>query len=66
MPAIDPHPLLWRKSSYSGTGGGQCVEVADALPAIRVRDSKVPAGAVLSFPSEAWAAFLSAATRERL
>ncbi|WP_415840749.1 DUF397 domain-containing protein, partial [Nocardiopsis rhodophaea] len=22
MSAIDPTPLLWRKSSYSGTGGG--------------------------------------------
>ncbi|GAA2016091.1 hypothetical protein GCM10009799_50330 [Nocardiopsis rhodophaea] len=66
MSAIDPTPLLWRKSSYSGTGGGQCVEVADALPAVRVRDSKAPENSVLSFTSEAWAAFLGAATRERL
>ena len=24
--------VIWRKSSYSGSNGGDCVEVADNLP----------------------------------
>ena len=48
----------WRKSSYSGGQGGNCVEVA-ARPAdqLAVRDSKDHAGPVLRFPGEAWSAF---------
>ncbi|HEX5402768.1 MAG TPA: DUF397 domain-containing protein [Pseudonocardiaceae bacterium] len=38
-------PLRWRKSSHSGGNGGQCVELAHTLTA--VRDSKNPAGAML-------------------
>jgi Domain of unknown function (DUF397) len=37
--------LRWRKSSYSGGGGNECIEVAEGLGA--VRDSKNPAGPVL-------------------
>jgi hypothetical protein len=52
----------WFKSSYSG-GGGQCVEVATNLVPSRgvvaVRDSKDPAGPALSFPAEAFGAFLA-------
>jgi hypothetical protein len=29
--SIDPR---WRKSSYSGNGGGNCVEVADSLAGV--------------------------------
>jgi hypothetical protein len=48
----------WRKSSYSGGNGGACVEVARNLPgAVAVRDSKDPAGPVLAFAPEEWAAF---------
>jgi len=51
---------IWRKSSYSGTTGGQCVEVARNLPGvIAVRDSKNPAGDVLAFTPDEWLAFLS-------
>ncbi|MDI6520857.1 DUF397 domain-containing protein [Streptomyces coelicoflavus] len=51
----------WRKSSYSGSGDGNaCVEVALDHPHIAVRDSKVPARAVLTFPAPAFAAFLAA------
>jgi hypothetical protein len=48
----------WRKSSYSGGQGGNCVEVA-ARPAdqMAVRDSKDDAGPVLRFPGEAWSVF---------
>ncbi|MCX5037646.1 DUF397 domain-containing protein [Streptomyces coelicoflavus] len=51
----------WKKSSYSGGGeGNDCVEVALDHPLIAVRDSKVPARAVLIFPAPAFAAFLAA------
>ncbi|MFI0407819.1 DUF397 domain-containing protein [Actinomadura sp. 3N508] len=37
----------WRRSSYSGPNGGNCVEVADAAGVVAVRDSKDPDGPVL-------------------
>jgi hypothetical protein len=53
---------IWRKSSYSGTSGGQCVEVARNLPdVVAVRDSKNPASDALVFTPDQWRAFLSAA-----
>lgn len=48
----------WRKSSYSGTGGGDCVEVAVSLAEIHVRDSKNPAGPRLMLAPTTWTAFL--------
>ncbi|MFF0609175.1 DUF397 domain-containing protein [Nocardia tengchongensis] len=33
-------PVGWRKSSYSGSNGGQCVEVAVASETVQIRDSK--------------------------
>jgi hypothetical protein len=52
----------WRKSSYSSSNGGNCVEVARNLPGIvAVRDSKDPDGPALGFAPEAWQAFLASA-----
>ncbi|MFD5055354.1 DUF397 domain-containing protein [Streptomyces tendae] len=51
--------LKWFKSTYSGSEGGQCVEVAQEPPAIHIRDSKAPQGHVTVGPG-AWAAFLGA------
>jgi Domain of unknown function (DUF397) len=50
----------WRKSSYSGGQGGNCVEAA-ARPAgrVAVRDSQDQAGPVLRFPQEAWSVFMA-------
>ncbi len=48
---------VFRKSSYSHPG--DCVEVADNLPAVHVRDSKNPDGTTLTFSRNAWAAFLA-------
>ncbi|MFF3005734.1 DUF397 domain-containing protein [Kitasatospora sp. NPDC057940] len=51
----------WRKSSYSGSNGGNCVEVAPGFPGlVPVRDSKDPHGPALVFPAAAWEAFVSA------
>jgi hypothetical protein len=50
----------WRKSSYSGSNGGQCVEVARNLPGvIAVRDSKNPDGPALLFTPAEWQAFVA-------
>ena len=48
----------WRKSSYSGDNGGECVEVASA-EAVLVRDTTARSGAALVFTAEAWCAFIS-------
>jgi hypothetical protein len=54
----------WRKSSYSGGNGGQCVEVATAahragLHSVVVRDTTDRAGTALSFPADAWRTLLA-------
>jgi hypothetical protein len=50
----------WRKSSYSGNGGGNCVEVARNLPSVvAVRDSKDPSGPVLSLAAGVWQGFIA-------
>ncbi|KAB1987738.1 DUF397 domain-containing protein [Streptomyces triticiradicis] len=59
MSRPDPNDAAWRRSSYSNQAGGDCVEVADGLPAVvPVRDSKVPHGPALCFEAAAWAAFI--------
>ncbi|MEU9740517.1 DUF397 domain-containing protein [Micromonospora chersina] len=54
----------WHKSTRSGSNGGACVEVAGNLPGVvGVRDSKDPAGPVLTFTPETWRAFVTFAKR---
>lgn len=48
----------WRKSSYSGSGGGACVAVASGEHAIGVRDTKNPNLGHIAVPRAAWAAFI--------
>jgi hypothetical protein len=47
----------WRKSSYSGTSGGNCVEMASGASVILVRDTTDRDGFTLSVPADAWARF---------
>ncbi|MCB5168507.1 DUF397 domain-containing protein [Streptomyces bambusae] len=52
--------VAWRKSSHSdGSEGDSCVEVATTPATIHVRDSKVQAGAQLTFGPAAWAGFIA-------
>lgn len=61
MRATDLSAAEWRKSSYSNTDGGECVEIATNLPAaLPVRDSKNPHGPALLLPRPAWTAFVTA------
>ena len=48
---IDPR---WRKSSYSGNGGGSCIEVADQDSRVLVRDTKDRTGPTLRFRGVEW------------
>jgi hypothetical protein len=55
---MDLTRATWRKSSYSGGNGGQCVEVAQNLPGVvAIRDSKNP-GPALVITQEEWATFI--------
>ena len=54
---MDVTALAWRKSSYSGSNGGTCVEVGTVGPAVAVRDSKNPDGPLLAFTAGTWKAF---------
>jgi hypothetical protein len=50
----------WRKSSYSGTNGGNCVEVALNLSGVvAVRDSKNPCGEPLTLTPHQWRILLA-------
>jgi hypothetical protein len=51
---LDPR---WRKASYSGNGGGSCVEVGAAARMVLVRDTTNRGGVTLSIPADAWQAF---------
>ncbi|MEU7427879.1 MULTISPECIES: DUF397 domain-containing protein [unclassified Streptomyces] len=65
MRAIDLTHATWRKSSYSNSDGGECVEVADGVPLVPVRDSKAPTRGALLFEAAAWSAFVDGIRGER-
>lgn len=64
--SVDPRPshnvfaeAIWRVSSYSG-GQGECVEVADNIPAlVPIRDSKCTYGPAITFTPYAWRTFIA-------
>jgi hypothetical protein len=54
---MDVTGIAWRKSSYSGSNGGACVEIGTVGPAVALRDSKHPDGPLLAFAAGTWKAF---------
>lgn len=51
--------LKWRKSTFSGGNGGNCVEVAQTVEGVLVRNSKRPEQEPMAFTKpeiEAWIA----------
>jgi hypothetical protein len=54
---MEGNSLTWRKSSYSGNSGGNCIEIAAAGSVVAVRDSKDPQGPVLAFGTHDWQRF---------
>ncbi len=52
--------LRWHKSSYSGNGGGNCIEVARHDGMVLVRDSKQHGhGPVHRYTAAEWRAFVA-------
>lgn len=53
--------LEWFKSSYSGSDGGNCLEIATHPTAVHIRDSKNNPhdGPHLTVAPDAWTAFLA-------
>ena len=49
----------WRKASYSGNGGGSCVEVGNAATGVVVRDTTDREGTLLAIPAGAWRKFIA-------
>jgi hypothetical protein len=62
---VDLSRTRWRKSSFSGSGGSNCVEVAAAGQVIAVRDSMDAVGPVLVFGQYAWRQFAAKVKTER-
>lgn len=54
--------LDWFKSSYSGSGGDNCLEVAIDAEAVRVRDSKDLGLRPFAVTPAAWSAFTTYAS----
>jgi hypothetical protein len=59
----------WVKSSFSGNGGGNCLEWMPSAVAhsglVPVRDSKSPEGPALVVSSGAWSAFVGFAKADQ-
>ncbi|WP_405906822.1 DUF397 domain-containing protein [Streptomyces sp. NBC_00828] len=61
MSSIDER--AWFKSSYSGSDGDACVEVAQGTQAIHVRDSKDRRSPELALSPAAWNDFVDYAAQ---
>ncbi|GAA2101667.1 DUF397 domain-containing protein [Actinomadura alba] len=59
MTEPDLSHAVWRKSSHSGSGEGECVEVARADRLVAVRDSKNPNGPMLTVTPTEWHTLLT-------
>ncbi|WP_431935148.1 DUF397 domain-containing protein [Micromonospora sp. RP3T] len=61
---MDLSNAIWKKSTRSGTSGGDCVEVAANLPGVvLVRDTKDRDGGTLHVTPSSWRSFITLAKR---
>ncbi|MGW7382916.1 DUF397 domain-containing protein [Streptomyces sp. NPDC054794] len=58
----DRTELAWFKSSYSGTQGDDCVEIAIVEQAVHVRDSKDLARPAFAVGQDGWGQFVQFAS----
>jgi len=56
----------WRKSSYSGSNGGECIEVGGHYGRVLVRDTKDREGPVLRVSPAVWRRFADRVKSARL
>jgi hypothetical protein len=61
MEHINSEDRGWYKSSYSGNGGGSCVEVKMTGKSVHVRNTRDRNGPMLEFTHAEWDAFISGA-----
>jgi Domain of unknown function (DUF397) len=59
MNEFDKPVAAFRKSSFSGSGNPNCVEVGFVTAEVMLRDSKHQDGPVLRFTTDEWKAFLA-------
>lgn len=57
-----PTEPIWRKSSYSGSQGDNCVEVGSAAATVSVRDTKNRPAGMITVSAETWARFIDGLT----
>ncbi|MFF3716183.1 DUF397 domain-containing protein [Streptomyces prasinus] len=62
MSSIDER--AWFKSSYSGSDGDACIEVAKDTQVIHVRDSKDRRSPELALSPTTWSDFIAYATQD--
>jgi hypothetical protein len=60
---MDLKNIKWRKSSHSGSNGGDCIELAGLTGVVAVRDSKDPDGPVLLLTPATLRTAIQSATR---
>ena len=48
----------WRKASYSGTNGGNCVEAGTSIKGVAVRDTADREGPTLTVKTGNWRSFI--------
>lgn len=51
--------MNWRKSSYSGGNGAECLLAGNTSRHVVVKDSKDPESPVLAFTPEGWRTFVA-------
>lgn len=54
---MEKNSKVWRKSTYSGGTGGNCVEVGRAAGRVLVRDTQARESFILGVQPQDWAAF---------
>ena len=54
-----PAEPRWRKSSFSGPNGGDCVEMAETADGVLVRNSKYPNSGTVAFTRSELAAWIA-------
>jgi hypothetical protein len=59
MTGSGPLGVNWRVSSFSTTGSGNCVETANFVTHVAIRDTKNRGSAKLSVSPAAWRSFVS-------
>jgi hypothetical protein len=57
--------LTWYKSSYSGGGGQDCIEIANEPATVHIRDSKNTTGPIVDVAPAPWQVFVAYAAADR-